>query len=669
MKRISSTSRASLSVLNGPAGLLDSTKGNRRTANKAFSKWEKQELEAQAIMKMREANRKKELEREAKIKEEMEQAERAAAERARLEKERLEREQAEKERIEKEKAEAERKAKDATQVPNITVTAPSSESVTAPATSTSTSLPNFFPKAPIGSATTAKPAGNAATSESTSFFSNKSTSASIPATSFAQAEPNKPQSIFNFSAPTGNLNTGNRVSSSSAFKSGAFSFPTTTPSTGAPKTEGSTQSSFGSLSSRIGTQAPAPAPEPSNPTPSQPTTQSSSFEIFSVPKSNISMNSNLSEAPSAQPNPSASTSSFTNAPLKFTFNVPSKSATPNLPPVATSTTAVPSASSSSLTGALGSDQQKTVSSTSAFNFKMPTTPVNMASSAPSAATTSTPKLIFGTSTAFKPSASSESEELKKEPFKSSFGNTNTASANTGTGTGSSPFGGNTSFEGQSFKTSFGNNGSSVLRTNTPANQGSQGQKSAFGGGNANTPVFSDRSGIGPSSFDASAGQGQRSAFGGGGANTTTVSSNNSGTMQQTQTQNIFGGGVFGNKSSETPKSVVFGNGTKTISTSTTSAIDANTGNNLNTSTTPKFSFPVHNTTSKPAVTTTTTIANGPPASGSGAFAFSFGQTPAATTTPQSSPFGSSTFAAAGTSSSNTTTKPSIIGESVFGTPA
>ena len=91
MKRIAS-SRASLSGLSGPPGLPDSTNGSPRNATKVFSKWEKQELEAQAIMKMREANRKKELEREAKLKEEREQAERAAAERARLEKERLERE-------------------------------------------------------------------------------------------------------------------------------------------------------------------------------------------------------------------------------------------------------------------------------------------------------------------------------------------------------------------------------------------------------------------------------------------------------------------------------------------------------------------------------------------------------------------------------------------------
>ena len=669
VKRIASTTRASLSVLNGPPGLPDGTKGNFRTANKAFSKWEKQELEAQAIMKMREANRKKELEREAKLKEEREQAERAAAERARLEKERLDRERAEKERIAKEKAEAETKAKEAAQVPKITVTAPSSENVIAPATSTSMSLPDFFSKAPTGSTIAAKPEMTATSgSTSTPFFSNTSASAPTPATNFAQAEPSKPPSLF--SASTGNSNTGNAVASSPAFKSSNFSFPTTTPSTGGPITEGSTQSPFGSLSSRIGTQAPALAPEPSNPTPAQPTLQPS-FGLFSVAKPNNSMNSNRSLA-HAQPNPPATTSSSTNAPLKFSFNVPSKSTTQNSP-AAASTTALPSASSSSLTGALGSDPQKTTSSTSMFNFKTPTTPAasaNMTSTTPTAAATTTPKFTFGTSAAtLNPSASSSgSEEQNKEPSKFSFGKMNAAPANTGTG--SSPFGGN------SFRTSFGSNGSNALGTSTSA---SQGQKSVFGGGNTNATALSDNAGTSPSPFGAnsSAGQGQKSALGGGSTMTMTAFSNNTGTspspfgIQQTQTPNIFGGSVFGNSSTETPKSEVFGNGTS-ASTSTTSAPSANTGNN--TTTTPKFSFPVSNPTSTPAATTTT--ANGTPASGSGGFTFSFGQTAAAaattTTTPQSSPFGSSAFgqtAAANTSSSNTTIKPSIFGGGVFGAPA
>ncbi|KAF8958467.1 hypothetical protein BDZ97DRAFT_1442121 [Flammula alnicola] len=152
VKRIASTSRAlSLSSsISGSTGLSDSTNGSPRTPHKVFSKWEKQELEAKAMMKMREATRKKELEREAKLKEERERTERAAAEKLRLERERLEREQrerAERERVAREKAEAEKKAKEAAQsaaqsaaVPQITVTAPSIGSIGQPSQSSACRL-------------------------------------------------------------------------------------------------------------------------------------------------------------------------------------------------------------------------------------------------------------------------------------------------------------------------------------------------------------------------------------------------------------------------------------------------------------------------------------------------------------------------------------------------
>ena len=595
-----------MSGLSGPPGLSDSTNGSPRTATKAFSKWEKQELEAQAIMKMREANRKKELEREAKLKEEREKAERAAAERARLEKERLDRERAEKERVEKEKAEAERKAKEAAQVPKITVTAPSSDNVAAP--TTSMGVPNFFSMPPTGSIT-ATPVVNTAP-----FFSNASAPASAP-TNFAQAEPTKSQSPFNLTAPSGN-SSGSAAASS--LRPSTFSFPS---STTGPKTEGSTQSSFGPLSS---TQAPATTLEPSKPTPAQPSQQP-----FSFPKPNglNSMNINHPQTvhtPSAQPNPSASSS--TNAPPKFSFNIPNKPVTPN-PPPATSTTAFPS--SSSLTGALGSDKQKTNNNTSnppTFNFKVPTTPAsastNTTSTTPAATTSASSKFVFGTSAFNSSPSSSGSQEQNKEPSKSSFGNTSNASAfPSNSGTGSSLFGGNTSF-----------------KTGTDTFT-SQGQKSVFGGGSGgtNSTAFSTNTPFGVSS---SAGQGQKSMFGEGRTNTTTAFSNNTGTspspfgmqQQQTRTSNVFSSGVFGN-STEPPKSV-FGNG----STPTTSAPSSG-----DTSTTPKFSFPA----------AATTTPSGTPVSGTGgtgAFPFGLGQTPA-TTTPQSSPFGSAT----------SSTTPSIFG--------
>ncbi|KAF8204604.1 hypothetical protein BJ912DRAFT_1051955 [Pholiota molesta] len=154
-KRIASTSRAlslAASVSGSPAdsgagavpsspGLSDSTNvggaASPRTM-KVFSKWEKQELEARAMMKIREANRKKEMEHEAKLKEERERNERERNERAERERqerarqEREARERAEKERQERERQEKERKEKEAQQqkaaavtAPQITVTAPS----------------------------------------------------------------------------------------------------------------------------------------------------------------------------------------------------------------------------------------------------------------------------------------------------------------------------------------------------------------------------------------------------------------------------------------------------------------------------------------------------------------------------------------------------------------
>ncbi|KAF8806215.1 hypothetical protein BYT27DRAFT_7191526 [Phlegmacium glaucopus] len=705
IKRIASTTRVSLSPgLNGSPGLSDSTNGTPRTINKVFSKWEKQELEAQAIMKMREANRKKELEREAKLKEEKENAERAAAERARCEKERLDRERAEKERIEREKAEAERKSKEVTQVPKITVTAPSSENVTAPTTFPSTNVPNPFSMMPTGS-TSAKPMENPTTSQSTSV---PSFSSNIPVSTSAPAQAELANGPFNFSAPSGNPNIGNAGASSSASKLSAFSFPTVPSSTDGQKAEGSGLSNSGApLLSRIGSQAPEPWKQ------AYPPQQSFSFAKPNGPNSTTNPRSQAIQSPSAQPNPSATSSSSTNAPpLKFTFNVPSKPTAPN-PPAVASTTSFPSSSSSSLHGALGSDQQKTTTSTPnapTFNFKIPTTPASASTSAnttsttPAAATPSAPKFTFATS-AFNPSTSSSgSQEQNKEPLKSSFGNTNTTSAFSGsTGT---PFGRNTSlaFQGQNkepFKSSFGDN-TSVFANNASASQSqksvfdggstnttafsnntgtspspfganssaSQTQKSAFDGGSTNTTAFSNNIGTGPSPFGAnsSASQTQKSAFDGGNTNTTSAFSTNTGTspspfgLPQTKTENVFGGGVFGSNPTETPKSV-FGNGTST-STLTTSA----PSNTTNTTTTPKFSFAVNNQTSTPAATTTTP--SGTPASGSGAFSFGFGQTAAATSSPfgAPSPFGNN--AAGGTSSSNgTAPTPSVFGGGVFEAPA
>jgi len=114
-----------------PAGLSDSTNvviGSGRSPAtppaKAFSKWEKQELEARAIMKVREANRRKEAEKEKEREKERDKE----RERERLEK-------AEKERKEKEK-ERQAKAADVTSAPAISVMAPSAGSTPTPSITT-----------------------------------------------------------------------------------------------------------------------------------------------------------------------------------------------------------------------------------------------------------------------------------------------------------------------------------------------------------------------------------------------------------------------------------------------------------------------------------------------------------------------------------------------------
>ncbi|KAF8638555.1 hypothetical protein AX17_002098 [Amanita inopinata Kibby_2008] len=84
-KRIASgTSRVSslYGTASGSPGLVDSTNGSPRAIHRAYSKWEKQDLEANAMMKMREAARKKEA--EEKEHQEKEQAEREKAEKAKV---------------------------------------------------------------------------------------------------------------------------------------------------------------------------------------------------------------------------------------------------------------------------------------------------------------------------------------------------------------------------------------------------------------------------------------------------------------------------------------------------------------------------------------------------------------------------------------------------------
>ncbi|KJA29698.1 hypothetical protein HYPSUDRAFT_229912 [Hypholoma sublateritium FD-334 SS-4] len=530
-KRIASTSQAlslAASIGGSPlsasgsaspvAGLSDSTNamGSPRTPLKVFSKWEKQELEARAMMKIREANRKKEMERDAKLKEERDRAERAEKEkeRQRQERERVEREQREaRERAQKEaqqKAEAEKKAKEAAEgaqksaaVPQITITAPSIGNLG--------QQPSRSNTAASGSAPTAGGGG---------FSFNLS---GAPSSGTAASSP--------FSAPkTGSLSTGN-----------PFGAPTNTVQSGSPdavKTESKPASSgfsFGpspagatspapaaSLASRLGVPAPAANSDPVKPSSTSPFSFNNTKQD-SPPKSNPFG----APVPPTQPAASSSDSTATVTP-KFNFGFgakPTTNASTNNATAPKSVFGAPSTSASSLSGALGSDAAKAATGSapapSPFaGFKTPTTPAsatngNTATTTP-ATSASSPfgfggGSTFGSSSAFPSTTTTAGQN--NAPGKSVFGTTNTAST---FGAGSNP-----------------NTSSAFGASSTPN------ASSAFGG--------STGSGVSP--FGAA----------------------------PAQTQSVFGNGAAAAKSSEPTKPLFSFPGASSASTTPASASTANSG--------------------------------------------------------------------------------------------
>ncbi|KAF8165738.1 hypothetical protein B0H34DRAFT_690308 [Crassisporium funariophilum] len=548
VKRIASTSRMSLgSSVNGAQGLSDSTNGSPRIANKVFSKWEKQELEARAMMKMREVNKKKEMEREAKLKEEKERVERAALERASAERERQERERAERERMEREKAEADRKAKEATaaaatsaaQLPKITVTAPTLENVASQ--SGAPAAPNFFSKpsestSPFGAPKPAAPG----VASSSSFFSNstqpsQTTATSPSGTAGNQTDAAKPTSAFPSSG------------SSSAPKPGVFSFSASTPAT-----SNSGAQAFSSPAGRIGGTQHAPLPEPQKPAAAQ-----SSFS-FPPPQGLGQMNGNNSQNGSSQAAPAPATSTTTTPKFNFGFTNKTNGATTSAP-AAASTSAFPASSSSSLNGALGSDPTKAAANNSTspnFAFKTPATPAT----APSSGNNTTPATAGGSAASFSfgSSAFNTSASTSKSPFNPGGNTNNTSSAfSSNAGSSPSPFGGSTT-PGQSV---FGGGG--TFGANKPADA----PKSVFGGGS------------GGSVFGTKPGEAPKSVFGGG-----------------------SGGSVFGTKPGEAPKSAFAGYGNAAPVSNPSTGDNTTSANGMGAPTKPMFSFatPAPSTSSTPA---------------------------------------------------------------------
>ncbi|KIM34950.1 hypothetical protein M413DRAFT_449991 [Hebeloma cylindrosporum] len=616
-KRIASTTRANslVSSISGSPGLSDSTNGSPRMPHKVFSKWEKQELEAQAMMKMREANRKKELEKEARLKEERERAERAAAEKLRIERERLEREErerAEKERQQREAAEAERKAKEAQKAPppSITVTAPSSDNIGQPPSTTGSGPSGFFSTNIPNSSTPSAPSLFAQKPENTPF--------SQPSGFNKPAEQNPSSSSQPSGSAQPSTGSSNFFTSSSAPAAGKPNFFSPNPE---PKKEGAEGASAGaSLFSRMG--------PPANPEPPKSTTQPAANPIFSFKPAGQAASNNTS-SPFAAPQAASSTPAAppTTTP-KFNFSAFSnKNAAPASDAAATAkstpTSAFPS-TTSTLNGALGSDQKGSSQSTpAAFSFKQPTTPASAINSNNFNATTTPSTTPAGsTTTSTTPAApkfsfTGFSSNQNKEPAKSSFGTTTTPSAfgNTTTTTTPSPFGSTTT------PSPFGN----------PPNQNKEPVKSAFSATSSGPSPFG--SSTTPSAF------GNNSAPSPFGSNTNTQSafSSNAGSgpspfgATTAQTQNVFGGSsntATANKSAEAPKSQFGFNGFNAAS----SAAPAPATNTTTTTPAPLFSF--GNTNSQtpaaaPAAATTTPAAP--------KFSFNFGQS-AGSTTPKT-PFG------------------------------
>ncbi|CAA7258513.1 unnamed protein product [Cyclocybe aegerita] len=646
IKRIASTTRTLglNSSTSGSPGLSDSTNGSPRTpqSHKVFSKWEKQELEAKAMMKMREATRKKEMEKEAKLKEERDRAERAAAEKAKAEQERQQRERQEKERLEKEKAaraEADKKAKENMSVPSITVTAPTMTTFLV------VPVPNFFNNFtnPPKPAATAPAPGTTTSSGQPStapnFFSNPASSA--PGASSASQE--QPKHTSGFSAPASGSTFHSATASSSAPKS-FFSF--NNPSSSAAGTEqkkdaatggSGTDAAGASFMSRLGPQAGSEAPK----------TQAQGQSTFSFAKPESS-NSTAAPANAFASSSTANATGATTTP-KFSFGVK---------PAAATTTPAPNAfnapSSSSLSGALGADASKPpASSTGAantgFSFKVPSTPASAPVPNGTAGTSSTtpagmPKFSFAApSTAFGgATASKTAQPAKQSPF-GTTGTTGTAS--------SSPFGNTTT------TSAFG---TTPATTNGTAAPSPFGTSSNFSGSSSSPFSFSATGSKAPSSFGSST-FGTNNVVNG---TTSTPFGTAPASASTSQPVNMFGGAsnTSASKPAEAPKPLFsFAN----PASSTTAA------NGTNAAPKSAFSF----CTTPAASSNTSNGAATTAASGSGTtatpFSFNFG-TPA-TTTPQNSPFGaaasSGTSMFGGTSGAGSSTPASVFGGGAFGAPA
>ncbi|KAG5639681.1 hypothetical protein H0H81_005864 [Sphagnurus paluster] len=501
-KRISSAARVSSAFNGAPSSpvssissLTDSTNGIQR--HKSFSKWEKQDLEAQAMMKMREANRKKE-ELAQKLKEEKEKAEK---------------EKAEKLKKEQEVAAAPKI------IPTITLTTPDEPKPVEAAVKTAgfsfgppaTQAPKKD-AAPIGQShfgvipgaqpQPQKPTDKPATPSFS--FGPPTTSTNPPNFSLSNAPPlggglpakpvenpfAKKQEEQQVKPPTLSFGTP-APASTPASNPTPLTFPSVAPSTsnafsfGPPpsqsqaekKPEAPGSTSGNSIFSRI---APAGATQPS----SQPPQASSAF--FAKPVTTETPKTSFGNfgAPQNTTTPPAAAAPTSGPKFNFGFNKPTAPASVPVP-------ATTAPASSSLSGALG-----TGASTSPFSFNKPGETSN-ASTTPTPAVggaTSTPKFSFGpaSTTPSAPASSAPNPFGVKTPTTtpaantSVFGASNPFSSTTSTGASSTTPAGNAS-TAFGAANPFGSKTSTTTPSTTPA--GTPSAFTGFGNNTSSTSAF------------------------------------------------------------------------------------------------------------------------------------------------------------------------------------
>ncbi|KAH6914669.1 hypothetical protein BKA70DRAFT_552551 [Coprinopsis sp. MPI-PUGE-AT-0042] len=509
-RRIVSTSLAN--SISGPANttstsLADKTNGKEggdaayvRPRN--LSKWEKQEVEAQAIARLRA----------------LKQAESDAAEKEKKEKERVE-----KERLEK--AERDRKEKEAAaaaaaapppKIPTITVTQPSTDSTKPAASSGGFS----FRPAPSTNGTAATPASTPSTSTPAAPTSNLFGPPKTATPATPQAEAPKPSGgLFNFkpAAPAAPSAPAASSTPTAATAPSGFSFAppssSTPASTTAPsnlfgpqsgdKKDQSQQPAGGFFSKPAGTTATPAASTPAAP---------SGFSFGPAP-------STSGAAPASTPAAAASTTTAPSAAKGFNFAFgPSKSSEPPAAPARSSLAGAlgsgaapqPAASAPSTSGGAPASGS---GSNSLFSFKTTgaTTP---AASTPAAGTTAQGSKSGFAFNAAGGAGSGSAFGPARAPSTSVFGSTPAASSPFGaTPTAPSPFG-TTSAAAPSKPTAFGTTPTPAVAAGTSSTGfsfGSAGQDKAkegsaaaaakpasafagFGGASSGTSAFGGASG-------------------------------------------------------------------------------------------------------------------------------------------------------------------------------